>query len=62
MPWTQHWSSKEQITVLQYADDTAIIVSDDPSIAHILQVYSKFKLAAGAKVNMDKRAGVWLGP
>ena len=48
--------------VSQYVDDTAVIVFDDSSLAQVFQIYSKFELASGAKINMDKCGGLWLGP
>lgn len=54
--------SSNRVVVSQYADDTAVIVSDNPSIAQVLQVYRKYELASGAKLNLGKCSGLWLGP
>lgn len=36
-------------------------MSDDSSLAQVFQIYSKFELASGAKINLDKCSGLWLG-
>ena len=54
--------TSDRAVVSQYADDTAVIVSDNPSIAQVFQIYRKYELASGAKINLDKCSGLWLGP
>ena len=54
--------SDEQVLVSQYADDTAVVVSNDPSMAQVLRIYGQYQLASGAKINVKKSCGLWLGP
>ena len=54
--------SGEQVLVSQYADDTAVVVSNDPSMAQVLRIYGQYQLASGAKINIEKSCGLCLGP
>ena len=54
--------SNDRVVVSQYADDTAVIISDNSSLDQVMQVYGKYELASGAKINLDKCCGLWLGP
>ena len=44
-----------------YADDTSIISISDSSPVAVFDVYSKFESGTGAKPNLDKCQGLWLG-
>ena len=44
-----------------YADDTSLLVVDDRSIPEIFDVYSLYERGSGAKLNMSKCSGLWLG-
>ena len=44
-----------------YADDTSLLVVDDRSISEIFDVYSLYERGSGAKLNMSKCSGLWLG-
>ena len=55
-------SSPDQESLLsQYADDTSLIVTNDESILAAFNVYSKYEGASGAKLNLKKCKGLWLG-
>ena len=44
-----------------YADDTSVIVTSDFAILSVFEVYDDFQLGSGAKLNMEKCEGLWLG-
>ena len=50
-----------EIKVLTYADDTTLIVRDTESIKEIFDIYNKYALASGAKINMEKTEILKLG-
>ena len=45
-----------------YADDTSVIALSDEAIAAVFQVYHHFEIGTGAKLNLSKCHGLWLGP
>ena len=47
--------------VLQYADDTQVIVKNDKSINEVFQQLRLFEDATGAKVNVQKTEGLFIG-
>ena len=47
--------------ILQYADDTQIIVTNDKSIHEVSQQLRLFEDATGAKVNVQKTEGLFMG-
>ena len=47
-----------EIKILQYADDTEIILLDDNSMKHVLEEIQLFQLATGAKANLEKTEGL----
>ena len=44
-----------------YADDTSIISVSDSSTVAVFEVYSSFEAGTGAKLNLGKCQGLWLG-
>ena len=44
-----------------YADDTSVVVSTDAAITAVFETYHLFERASGAKINLDKCEGLWLG-
>ena len=48
--------------IVQFADDSTIIVGNLSSIKHVLNVICNFSKYAGLKLNMSKTKGIWLGP
>ena len=44
-----------------YADDTSIISSSDLAMAAVFEVYAEFEAGTGAKLNLGKCEGLWLG-
>jgi len=44
-----------------YADDTSIISVSDRATLAVFEVYAKFEAGAGAKLNLSKCEGLWLG-
>ena len=47
--------------ITQYADDTSLIVGSDRSIPAVFDTYSLFQNGSGAKLNLSKSKGLWLG-
>ena len=47
--------------ITQYADDTSLIVGSDRSIRAVFDTYSLFEKGSGAKLNLSKSKGLWLG-
>ena len=54
-------SPGRQILLSQYADDTSVIVSSDQSIRAVFDTFHQYELASGARVNIHKSKGLWLG-
>ena len=50
-----------QQKILQYADDTQIIVSNNPSIAEVFKQLRLYEEATGAKINIGKTEGLFMG-
>ena len=44
-----------------YADDTSIISVSDRATLAVFEVYAKFEAGTGAKLNLSKCEGLWLG-
>ena len=47
--------------ILQYADDTQIIATNDKSINEVFQQLRLFEDATGAKINVQKTEGLFMG-
>ena len=47
--------------VSQYADNTSLVVTTDDSINASFETYSLFEKGSGAKLNLSKSKGLWLG-
>ena len=47
--------------VSAYADDTTLVVNSIHAIMAVFQVYSVYEKGSGAKLNMAKCEGLWLG-
>lgn len=48
--------------ISQYADDTNTIVTSERSINTTLKFFKVYGRASGAKINISKSVGLWLGP
>jgi len=44
-----------------YADDTSVISSSDAATVAVFDTYALFEAGTGAKLNMEKYKGLWLG-
>ena len=44
-----------------YADDTSVISTYDRATSAVFEVYAKFEAGTGAKLNLGKCEGLWLG-
>ncbi len=53
--------NNSEAKITQYADDTTLFVSDTDSIASCLSVIRVYEAASGAKININKTKGLWLG-
>ena len=47
--------------VLQFADDTAVVLSDTDSAHVLFQALGHFEILSGLKVNSSKTEGLWIG-
>ena len=47
--------------ISEYANDTLLIVNSDDAIWAWFNSYSQFEAASGAKLNVSKSKGLWLG-
>ena len=45
-----------------YADDASLVVSSFRSIKEVFSVFSRYERGSGAKLNLAKCKGLWLGP
>ena len=48
--------------IIQYADDSTIIMGNLESIPNVLKIINTFSKYAGPKLNIAKTKGIWLGP
>ena len=44
-----------------YADDTSLVLGSDQDIVACLEVYKRYEHGSGAKLNLSKCKGLWLG-
>ena len=51
----------DPVKLCQYADDTSIIVLSDASLNAVFALFSRYKLASGAKLNVEKSHGLLVG-
>ena len=54
-------NSDKILKIIQYADDTTIFVADVKELNAILCSFRIYENATGAKVNVEKTEGLWLG-
>lgn len=47
--------------VLAYADESTLVITTTHAILAVFSVYSLYQRGSGAKLNMDKCEGLWLG-
>ena len=45
----------------QYADDTSVVVTSTAAITATFDVYGLYERGSGAKLNLSKYMGLWLG-
>ena len=51
-----------EMKISQYADDISVVVVDDYSIDRLFGLFKNYSDASGAKLNVSKCHGLWLGP
>ena len=47
--------------IVQYADDTSLVLTSDDSIKAAFEAFALFERASGSKLNLAKSKGLWLG-
>ena len=52
---------EQETKLLQYADDTAAVLSDIESANKLFELLDKFKEVSGLKGNSSKTEGLWIG-
>jgi exonuclease III len=52
---------QEEVRVIAFADDVALVVTDESSVRKILVLTECFESASGTKLNRNKSFGIWLG-
>ena len=50
-----------EVRITQYADDTTLVCTSIQSIPITLILCKYFVKASGAKLNLEKTCGIWLG-
>ena len=50
------------IKICQYADDTSLIVLSDSAMIAVFDIFRRYELASGAKLNVKKSHGLLVGP
>ena len=51
----------QPVKIFQYADDTSIIVMSDQALKQVFEVFRRYELASGAKLNVTKSHGLLVG-
>ena len=51
----------QPVKIFQYADDTSIIVMSDQVLKQVFEVFRRYELASGAKLNVTKSHGLLVG-
>ena len=52
---------KEETKLLQYADDTTVVLSDRDSARALFNLLEVFRKLSGLKINTSKTEGMWIG-
>ena len=52
----------KEYKLLQYADDTTLILENKAAVQSALTLIQNFSLVSGLKINTDKTEAMWLGP
>ena len=53
--------STDTVKVVQYADDTTVVVTTEDSVARVMTISGRFSRASGSKINREKCKGLFLG-
>ena len=53
--------SSSSALISQYADDTSIFLNSDDCMREIFDIYAKYERGSGAKLNLAKCKGLWVG-
>ena len=53
--------SPQKAKIVQYADDTTLLLKDENDVNHALQIVELFSKFSGLKLNKKKTMGMWIG-
>ena len=53
--------TSSNVVISQYADDTSLLLCNDDSIREVFAIYNKYERGSGARLNMIKCKGLWVG-
>ena len=53
--------SQAEVKLSQFADDTTLLLTDEPSITETLHTFDLYERTSGAKINKSQCKGLWCG-
>ena len=52
---------KTEVKILQYADDSTILVNNEKSIVEVFRIINEFTVFSGLVLNINKTEAIWIG-